>query len=78
MPVHSFNSFQCSVAFHIETSHLINTANQMSIFCLTFNSTLKEVNGLVVRLNGLIIKWLGRCISNSAVPVLKPLGFNAG
>ena len=78
MPVHSFSSFQCSVAFHIETSHLINTANQMSIFCLTFNSRLKGVNSLVVRLNGLMIKWLGRCISNSAVLALKPLTFNAG
>ena len=39
-----FNPFQPSVAFHIETSHLICTANQMTGFYLECKTGLKWVN----------------------------------
>ena len=35
-----FNLFQPSVAFHIETSHLIFTAKQMSDFYMKCNTEL--------------------------------------
>ena len=34
-------AFQCSIAFHIETSHLICTANQMIGFYMKCNTDLK-------------------------------------
>ena len=39
-----FNPAQSSVAFHIETSHLIYTANQVTGFYMKCNSGLKWVN----------------------------------
>ena len=39
-----FNLSQPSVAFHIETSHLIYTANQMTGFYMKCNSGFKWVN----------------------------------
>ena len=39
----SLHSFQLSVAFHIETSHLICSANLMSGFCMECNTRLKWV-----------------------------------
>ena len=36
--------YQSSVAFYIDTSHLICTANQMTGFCLKCNTGLKSVN----------------------------------
>ena len=39
-----FNLSQPSVAFHIETSHLIYTANQISGLCMKCNDRLKWVN----------------------------------
>ena len=39
-----FNPSQPSVAFHIETSHLIYTANQMTGLYMKCNSGLKWVN----------------------------------
>ena len=38
------NPFQPSVRFHIETSHLICTANQMTGFYIVCNTGLKWVN----------------------------------
>ena len=38
------NPFQPSVAFHIETSHLISKANQMTGFYVKCNTGLKWVN----------------------------------
>ena len=35
---------QSSAAFHIETSHLIYTENQMTGFYMKYNSGLKRVN----------------------------------
>ena len=40
-----FNPFQPSVAFHIETSHLICCANQMTGFYMKRNTGLKWVKG---------------------------------
>ena len=40
-----FNQFQPSVTFHIETSHLICTANQTTGFYMKSNTWLKWVNG---------------------------------
>ena len=39
-----FTSFIFSVAFHIETSHLICIANQMTGFYMECNTGLKSVN----------------------------------
>ena len=39
-----FNSFQLSVAFHIETSHLACKANEVSGFYMKCNTRLKWVN----------------------------------
>ena len=39
-----FNASQPSVAFHIETSYLIYTANQMTGFYMKRNSEMKWVN----------------------------------
>ena len=39
-----FNPSQPSVAFHIETSHLIYTTDQMTDFFMKSNSGLKWVN----------------------------------
>ena len=39
-----FTSFIFSVAFHIETSHLICIANQMTGFYMKCNTGLKSVN----------------------------------
>ena len=36
-----FNPFQQIVTFHVETSHLICTANQMTGFYVKFNTRLK-------------------------------------
>ena len=38
------NPFHPSVAFHIETSHLICTTNQMTDFYMKFKAGLKWVN----------------------------------
>ena len=38
------NSFQPTVAFHLETSHLTCIANQMTGFYMEFNTGLKWVN----------------------------------
>ena len=38
------NPFQSSVAFHVETSHLICSTNQMTGFYMTSNTRLKWVN----------------------------------
>ena len=38
------NQFQSSVAFHIETSHLIWTTNHMTGFYMKHNTGLKRVN----------------------------------
>ena len=47
-----FHLFQPSVAFHIETSHLICSAKQMTGFYTKRNTVLKWVNTLQnVRLN---------------------------
>ena len=43
----SFNPFQASVAFHIKTSNLIWTANQMTCFYLKSNTGLKWVKTFV-------------------------------
>ena len=40
----SFNPFQSSVAFHIETSHLICIANQMTGVYMECSTGLKRVN----------------------------------
>ena len=42
------NPFQPSVAFHIETSHLICNANQMTGFYIECNTGLKWLNGFRV------------------------------
>ena len=44
-----FNSFQPSVAFHIENSHLIWTANQMTGFYMKRNIGLKWVKLIIKR-----------------------------
>ena len=38
-----FNSFQCSVAVHVDNSHLICTANQMTGFYKKYNTKLKWI-----------------------------------
>ena len=38
------NPFQCSDAFHIETSHLNCSANQMTGFYMKYNTELKWIN----------------------------------
>ena len=38
--------FHPSVEFHIETNHLIRSANQMTGFYIEYNTGLKGVNGL--------------------------------
>ena len=38
----ALNPFQPSVAFHIETSHLICKANEMNGFCMKCNTGLKR------------------------------------
>ena len=43
MSVYEFNLFQPSVAFYIETSHLIYIANQMTGFYMECNTGLKRV-----------------------------------
>ena len=40
----TFNPFQLSVAFHIETSHLFCSAKQMNGFYIEHNTRLKWVN----------------------------------
>ena len=40
-----FTLFQPSVAFRIETNHLICTANQITIFYLTYNTGVKGLFG---------------------------------
>ena len=35
------NSFQPSVEFHIETTHLIFEANKMTVFCMKYKTKLK-------------------------------------
>ena len=41
------NPFQLSIAFGIETIHLIYSANQMSDFCRKCNTRQKWVNGML-------------------------------
>ena len=43
-PRNNFNPSQPGVAFHVETSHLIYTENQMTGFYMKYNSGLKWVN----------------------------------
>ena len=45
-----FNPFQPSVAFHIETSHLICSANQMTGFYMKFRTKLKWINPICITL----------------------------
>ena len=40
----AINPFQPSVAFHIETSHLISSANQITGFSMKYNTGQKWVN----------------------------------
>ena len=40
----NFNPFQPSVAFHLETSRLTCTTNQMTGFYMKYNTGLKWVN----------------------------------
>ena len=50
-----FNPSQPSVAFHIETSHLISTASQMTGFHMKCNSGLKWANSTCpILINGLV------------------------
>ena len=42
--LNTLNQFQCTVACHIETSHLICIVNQMNCFYVTCNTGLKWVN----------------------------------
>ena len=39
-----FDRFQINVAFHIETSHLIYIANQMTCFYMKYSTELNQVN----------------------------------
>ena len=48
------NPFQPSVAFHIETSHLICRANQMSRFYMKCNAGLKWFNRQAVTCGGVM------------------------
>ena len=41
------NLFQPSVSFHIETSHLFYSANQMTVFHMERNTGLKWVNNFL-------------------------------
>ena len=41
-----FNSFQSSIAFHIETSHLFCRAKRMTGFYMKLNTCLKWVNNV--------------------------------
>ena len=43
---YTFRQFQSSAAFHIETNHLICTADQMTGFYLKYNTGLKLVKVL--------------------------------
>ena len=43
MPLKICNPFQFSVVFHIETSHLFCTANQVGGFYMKYNTVLKGV-----------------------------------
>ena len=42
--IHYMNPFHPSVAFHVETNHLICTANQMTGFSMKYNTGPKWVN----------------------------------
>ena len=49
IPIDDFGTqFQSSVAFYIETSHVICNVNQMTGFYMTCNIRLKQVNQFVV------------------------------
>ena len=63
-----FNQFQPNIVFHIETSHLIYFANQMSCFCMKCNTWLKwiktivssiykQFNSFAVKIIGLVSIW---------------------
>ena len=58
------NPCQSSVAFHIDTSHLIYTAKQMTGFCMKGNSVLEWVNAFTINkilsiesVINILVKW---------------------
>ena len=48
MKTNLFNPFQSSIVFHIKTSHLIGTANQMTGFFMQCNTGLKWIKAYVL------------------------------
>ena len=48
---HEFIPFQSSIVFHIETGHLICTANWMTGFCMKYNTGLKWAALQILTLN---------------------------
>ena len=42
-----FNQFEPNAAFHTETSHLICSANQMTGFCMKWNTRVMELSFIV-------------------------------
>ena len=51
--MHTLNPFQPSVVFHVETSHLFCSANQMTGFYMECNTGLKWVKGTLMQMRKL-------------------------
>ena len=66
----SFYSFQFSVAFYIETSHLFCFAKQMIGFCMKCNTGLKWVKCWGLHCNGLLLWAICYCLQKYSTKYL--------